>query len=95
MPPRAEAQLSLRGGRGWVWQGTHGLGQAERGGIEGEVGAGSRTRQNEWRGSAEQEEAGARLGGSRKLSHLFGIAQLELAAVARPADAAVMCPVLE
>lgn len=34
-------------------------------------------------------------GGSGELPHLFGVAQLELAAVARPADTAATRPVLE
>lgn len=36
-----------------------------------------------------------RLAGQGELSHLFGVAQLELAVIARPADAAAARPVVE
>lgn len=66
----------------------------QMGGIGGAVGAGPRIRRNKWR-DRMNKRIGAALSGSGKLSHLFGVTQLEFAAVARPADAAVTFLVLE
>lgn len=75
----------VRGARGWT---LATLGGAGFNCGRGWVGTGSRTglgSSPEWVGFAVPEE----------LSHLFGVAQLELATVARPADAAAAVPVVE
>lgn len=73
----------VRGAKGWTSIGGAGFNCGR-----GWVGAGSKTRLGSY-----PDKVGFAVPG--ELSHLFGIAQLELATVARPADAAAAVPVVE